>query len=168
MFRPTHLTKSPNGLLTQAIAVFPSLFIKALAVSARNAGKPHLPEVTVKGEGGFCAAFPHDLEACAIDEGEPSPFRREEGAHPGRVHGLVDPEEIEHRHDILLQQAHRLHADAVLEKGNGFQQDIVARDYGLIGVEELLPCPFRLFVVGIIGIENGQKRGGVDKDTHFP
>ena len=87
-----------------------------LGARAWKQTEPLSGEVVIQCEGVRQTVAAHQLEARAVDEGQPSAVGGEQGGHRRCVRALVYPERAKHRYEDGGQCPHRLQAEAALDQ----------------------------------------------------
>jgi hypothetical protein len=130
--------------------------------------KALLSEVTIEGKYRVDSQSAHDLKAHAVNKAEVSLTRREESADTGLMTRFIDPLDVHDGQYIFLKCSGRLNAQASLRQGEGLDEYIVAANKLRFSIHQIGPRLSRLVVILIVGAEDGQKGGRVDKDPHEP
>jgi hypothetical protein len=79
-----------------------------------------------EGKGAGDAELPHDLKAGAVHQAELAPVSDKHGANRLKMDLFVDPNNIQDRYNISLKQVNRFQTKAALEKGDCFNEYVIA------------------------------------------
>jgi hypothetical protein len=126
-----------------------------------------LGKVGVKAEDVLDSQPSHGLEAHAVDKAELPSGSYEKRMVSREVHAGVNPDDVQHRDDVVSKQAKAVHPDPLLKKRRGFHEHIVRGPKCSIRLQESFPFLARLLVHLVVGIKDGKKSRGIDKGRHF-
>jgi len=110
---------------------------------------------------------PHDFEADAVNEAEPSSGRDQEGSHSQLVKLARDVFHVKDGDNGLLEGPDGLHPDTALHECDGLHEDVAARHRHGSGLQNVRPCVPRPGMVVVVAIQKSVKCGGVDENSHL-
>ena len=136
------------------------------SVRRRVPAEALLVEVRVQAEVLVDPAGAHDGETDAVDETQPPAAGGKEGLEACVVLHLADPEWLDHGQQLTREHAHGLETEAGLHERDRLQQHVVGGHESCCVVQPAIPGGPDDRVAGIVGVEKGEERAGVDEDAH--
>lgn len=94
------------------------------------------------------------------------PAGRKEGRDCRSVDGRLDEDHVEQGHNDAHQRSDGSDAEPILDNGNGFDDDIVARNERSLHLGECVPDSNRLVVMLVGGVQYREESGRIDKHAH--
>ena len=121
-------------------------------------------EVGVEGKSASELQDIHHLEACAVDEAEPTTVGPKQPVHPGLVYASGDPFHLQHRDHRPVEGRGGAYPETVSEKGGRLQYHVVRGDQRDVVVNPRAPSLAGAVVEDVSRIEDGIEPRGVNKD----